>query len=116
MGVVGQGSTQQVQAAGAVSTPQPPPGELTDELINTSFWTAQMMAAAGIPVYDVPIEPGADGTVMTRAKSPDGKSADAPGSALIVHFGRTWLVTRLWVNGPMRVFVVRWRFRGGRIL
>jgi ABC-type arginine/histidine transport system permease subunit len=38
------------------------------------------------------------------------------GSAFLVGFGTTWLVTWLWVNGPMRVFTVHWRFRGGRLL
>jgi hypothetical protein len=29
-------------------------GDLTPELLQTSFWTDQMVAAAGIPVYDIP--------------------------------------------------------------
>jgi hypothetical protein len=37
-------------------------------------------------------------------------------SAFLVGFGTTWLVTWLWVNGPMRIFSVHWRFRGGRLL
>ena len=37
-------------------------------------------------------------------------------SAFAVGFGTTWLVTWLWVNGPMRIFTVHWRFRGGRLL
>ena len=36
--------------------------------------------------------------------------------AFVVGFGTTWLVTWLWVNGPMRVFTVHWRFRGGRLI
>jgi hypothetical protein len=39
-----------------------------------------------------------------------------PGSAYVVHFVSTWLVTWFWVNGPMRVLFLRWRFDGGRIL
>lgn len=31
-------------------------------------------------------------------------------------FGTTWLVTWLFVNGPMRIFTVHWRFRGGRLV
>ncbi len=38
------------------------------------------------------------------------------GAAFLVGFGTTWLVTWLWVNGPMRIFTVHWRFRGGRLL
>ena len=37
-------------------------------------------------------------------------------SAFVVGFGTTWLVTWLWVNGPMRVLSVHWRFRGGRLV
>jgi uncharacterized membrane protein YphA (DoxX/SURF4 family) len=37
-------------------------------------------------------------------------------SAFLVGFGTTWLVTWLFVNGPMRVFTVHWRFRGGRLI
>jgi hypothetical protein len=36
--------------------------------------------------------------------------------AFVVGFGTTWLVTWLFVNGPMRIFTVHWRFRGGRLL
>ncbi len=38
------------------------------------------------------------------------------GEAFMVGFGTTWIVTWLWVNGPMRIFTVHWRFRGGRLL
>lgn len=41
---------------------------------------------------------------------------DISGRAFLVGFGTTWLVTWLWVNGPMRIFTVHWRFRGGRLL
>ena len=36
-------------------------------------------------------------------------------AAFVVGFGTTWLVTWLFVNGPMRVFSVHWRFNGGRL-
>jgi hypothetical protein len=39
-----------------------------------------------------------------------------PGTAFVVGFGTTWLVTWLFVNGPMRVLSVHWRFRGGRLI
>lgn len=34
----------------------------------------------------------------------------------VIGFGTTWIVTWLWVNGPMRIFTVHWRFRGGRLV
>jgi hypothetical protein len=37
-------------------------------------------------------------------------------AAFVVGFGSTWLVTWLFVNGPMRVLSVHWRFRGGRLI
>jgi hypothetical protein len=39
-----------------------------------------------------------------------------PVTAFLVGFGTTWLVTWLFVNGPMRVLSVHWRFRGGRLI
>ena len=41
---------------------------------------------------------------------------DVPGNAFVLHFATTWLVTFLFVNGPIRVLLLRWRFRGGRII
>jgi len=41
---------------------------------------------------------------------------DISGAAFVVGFATTWLVTWLWVNGPMRIFSVHWRFRGGRLI
>ncbi len=37
-------------------------------------------------------------------------------AAFAVHFTTTWIVVWLFLNGPMRVLLVRWRFRGGEIL
>ena len=39
-----------------------------------------------------------------------------PTSTFVVHFATTWTVTWLWANGPMRVFFIRWRFNGGRLV
>ncbi len=39
-----------------------------------------------------------------------------PGVAFLGHFVTTWLLTWFWVNGPMRLFNLRWRFRGGRLV
>ena len=41
---------------------------------------------------------------------------DAPAfSTFLILFLVVWVVVWLWVNGPMRVPLIRWRFRGGRI-
>jgi hypothetical protein len=45
---------------------------------------------------------------------PDAEGVSA--AAFVVGFGTTWLVTWLFVNGPMRVLTVHWRFNGGRLL
>ncbi len=37
-------------------------------------------------------------------------------AAFLVGFGTAWLVTWMFVNGPMRVLSVHWRFQGGRLL
>src|SRR4051812_32957148 len=39
-----------------------------------------------------------------------------PGNAFLIDFATVWLVTWLWVNGPMRVPLIRWRFRGGSVI
>jgi hypothetical protein len=41
---------------------------------------------------------------------------DIPTSTFLTAFLTTWIVIWLWVNGPMRIFTVHWRFRGGRLL
>jgi hypothetical protein len=41
---------------------------------------------------------------------------EVPSLTFAVHFATTWIVLWLWVNGPMRVLFIRWRFRGGRLL
>jgi len=42
--------------------------------------------------------------------------SQVPGLAFTLHFATTWLVTFVFVNGPMRVPFLRWRFRGGRLI
>ncbi len=37
-------------------------------------------------------------------------------SAFLIDFLVIWVVIWLWVNGPMRVPFIRWRFFGGRIV
>ena len=39
-----------------------------------------------------------------------------PPSAFLVGFLTTWLVIWLFLNGPMRIFSVHWRFNGGRLV
>jgi hypothetical protein len=36
--------------------------------------------------------------------------------AFVIDFAVVWIGTWLWVNGPMRVPFIRWRFRGGRLV
>ena len=39
-----------------------------------------------------------------------------PRSTFVTAFLTTWIVVWLFVNGPMRIFTVHWRFRGGRLV
>jgi hypothetical protein len=39
-----------------------------------------------------------------------------PTSSFLIDFISVWLVTWMFVNGPMRVPFLRWRFRGGRLI
>ena len=39
-----------------------------------------------------------------------------PLGAFLAHFLIVWVGTWIFVNGPMRVPFIRWRFRGGRVL
>ncbi len=39
-----------------------------------------------------------------------------PVSTFLTAFLTTWLVIWVFVNGPMRIFTVHWRFRGGRLV
>lgn len=41
---------------------------------------------------------------------------DVPGAAFVVHFATTWVLVWASVNGPLRIVLLRWRYRGGRIL
>lgn len=42
--------------------------------------------------------------------------SDVDAGRFLVHAGTTWLLVWLVANGPMRVVLIRWRFRGGRVL
>ena len=39
-----------------------------------------------------------------------------PVLAYLFLFFSTWIITWLAANGPMKIFFVRWRFFGGRII
>jgi hypothetical protein len=41
---------------------------------------------------------------------------DLPTSTFLTAFLTTWIVVWLFLNGPMRIFTVHWRFRGGRLV
>lgn len=44
------------------------------------------------------------------------KSQFVPVVAFLLLFTSTWIVTWLFANGPMKIFFLRWRFRGGRLV
>ncbi len=37
-------------------------------------------------------------------------------ASFVVQFAVVWLAVWIWVNGPMRVPFIRWRFKGGRLI
>ncbi len=37
-------------------------------------------------------------------------------TSFVVQFGVVWVTTWVWVNGPMRIPLIRWRFNGGRLV
>lgn len=39
-----------------------------------------------------------------------------PAAPFLIDFSTVWLVVWLWLNGPMRVPFIRWRFRGGSLI
>jgi hypothetical protein len=45
-----------------------------------------------------------------------GLSAGPSMVTYLVHFITVWLLIWAWLQGPMKVFDPRWRFRGGRLL
>lgn len=54
--------------------------------------------------------------VVDLGLAPGLAAGSMPLGAFLLHFLTTWLVIFLFVNGPMRVPFVRWRFRGGRLI
>ncbi|MBF9131830.1 hypothetical protein I0C86_23100 [Plantactinospora sp. S1510] len=45
-----------------------------------------------------------------------GLAGRPPLAAYLLHVGLVWLAVWLVANGPMRVPLLRWRFRGGRLI
>lgn len=44
------------------------------------------------------------------------KEQYVPGLAYTFLFASTWIITWLAANGPMKIFFIRWRFFGGRLI
>ena len=63
----------------------------------------------GLLVYWVAVKQGIDTWWFQYDKG-------LPKSTFLTAFLTTWIVVWLWVNGPMRIFTVHWRFRGGRLV
>jgi hypothetical protein len=40
---------------------------------------------------------------------------ELPWPAFVIDFAVVWIGTWLWINGLMRVALIRWRLRGGRL-
>lgn len=45
-----------------------------------------------------------------------GIDGEVPFSTFVIDFSVIWIVIWLWVNGPMRVPLIHWRFFGGRVV
>jgi hypothetical protein len=54
--------------------------------------------------------------LLLQADLVPGIDTTPPFSAFVILFIAVWLTTWIWVNGPMRVPFIRWRFRGGRLI
>jgi hypothetical protein len=54
--------------------------------------------------------------LLIKADVIPGVSKDLAFSTFLVDFAAVWLVTFLFVNGPMRVPFIRWRHNGGRLV
>lgn len=54
--------------------------------------------------------------LLVKAGTVPGVPEELRFSTFLVDFAVVWLVTFLWVNGPMRVPFIRWRHNGGRLV
>jgi hypothetical protein len=62
------------------------------------------------------INEGALVWILIKADLIPGVPKGLPFSTFIVDFAVVWIVTFLFVNGPMRVPFIRWRHNGGRLV
>jgi hypothetical protein len=53
--------------------------------------------------------------VLLRTVIPDSL-VKPNGASYIIAFATVWLVVWMFLNGPMRVPAIHWRFRGGRVI
>jgi hypothetical protein len=54
--------------------------------------------------------------ILDRFGLPGIGEGIVPLRLFVLHYGSVFLVTWLWVQGPMRALFPRWRFHGGRIV
>jgi len=54
--------------------------------------------------------------VLIKAGAIPGVPEELAFSTFLIDFAVVWMVTFLWVNGPMRVPFIRWRHNGGRLV
>jgi len=54
--------------------------------------------------------------LLLQADLVPGIDTSPPWSTFVILFSVVWLAVWIWVNGPMRVPFIRWRFRGGRLI
>ena len=55
-------------------------------------------------------------SVISLSGLPGIDAGSIPLWLFVLHYGLIWLVIFIWVQGPMRVLLPRWRFNGGRIV
>ena len=109
-----------------------PPGEEYEVALLTLGWVALLGVVVWEPIYhllqqfrwekDWPamflllqVVPEA---VLVRVVLDRTLTTSAPVGmgTYVLHFATTWLLIFLFLQGPMRVPFLRWRFRGGRIV
>ncbi|GEP34814.1 hypothetical protein NSZ01_25820 [Nocardioides szechwanensis] len=54
--------------------------------------------------------------VLLELELVPGIEGEVPFSAFLIMFLVIWLFIWVWTNGPMRIFNIRWRFFGGRLV
>lgn len=73
-------------------------------------WPAAFQVAAGI------VEGALIYALLTVTGLPGIPAGLVPLGIFVSHYGLVWLVTFVWVQGPMRALFPFWRFHGGRIV